>query len=99
MGTSEVIGVADLQRRFRVIFDEVAYQDRSYILTRGGRPEAAMIPYSAFVRFQELQERQVLDRFDRLLARMSQSNAAYSDGEVEADLGATEEALGSANVR
>jgi prevent-host-death family protein len=89
-GMSRIIGVTDLQRKFRPIFDEVAYQGRSYILTRGSRPEAAMIPYEAFLRFQQLQEKQVLDRFDRLLARMSQLNAAYSDAEIQADLEAAE---------
>jgi prevent-host-death family protein len=87
---SKVIGVTDLQRKFRPVFDEVAHQGRSYILTRGSRPEAAIIPYEAFLRFQQLQEEQVLDRFDRLLARMSQLNAAYSDAEIQADLEATD---------
>ena len=83
---SNIIGVTDLQRKFRTIFDEVVRQNRSYILTRGSRPEAALIPYEAFLRLQQLQEKQVLDRFDRLLARMAQLNAAYSDAEVAADL-------------
>jgi len=87
---SKVIGVTDLQRKFRPIFDEVAYKGRSYILTRGSRPEAAMIPYAAFLRFQQLQEKQVLDRFDRLLTRMSQLNAVYSDAETEDDLRAAD---------
>ncbi len=87
---SRVIGVTDLQRKFRPIFDEVAHRGRSYILTRGSRPEAALIPYAAFLRFQQLQEKQVLDRFDRLLARMSQLNVTYSDAAVEADLRAAD---------
>jgi prevent-host-death family protein len=83
---SNIIGVTDLQRKFRTLFDEMVRQNRSYILTRGSRPEAALIPYEAFLRLQQLQEKQVLDRFDRLLARMAQLNAAYSDAEVAADL-------------
>jgi prevent-host-death family protein len=83
---SNIIGVTDLQRKFRPIFDEVAQHNRSYILTRGSRPEAALIPYEAFLRLQQLQEKQVLDRFDRLLTRMAQLNAAYSDIEIAADL-------------
>ncbi len=93
---SRVIGVTDLQRRFRPIFDEVAHRGQSYILTRGSRPEAAMIPYEDFLRLQQLQEKQVLDRFDHLLARMVQLNAAYSEVEVEADLRATDADLGVA---
>ena len=90
MSLSKVIGVTDLQRKFRSIFDQVAYRGQLYILTRGSRPEAALIPYADFLRFQQLQETQVLARFDRLLARMSQLNAAYDNAEIEADLQAAE---------
>jgi prevent-host-death family protein len=83
---NKVIGVTDLQRRFRPIFDQVAHKGQSYILTRGSRPEAAMIPYKDFLQFQQLQEKRVLERFDSLLVRMVQLNAAYSEAEVEADL-------------
>lgn len=91
---TKVIGVTDLQRRFRPIFDEVAYKGQTYILTRGSRPEAAMIPYDDFLRLQQLQEKQVLERFSRLLERMTQLNAAYSEAEIEADLRAAEADLG-----
>jgi len=82
----KIIGVTDLQRRFRSVFDDVARQHRAYVLTRGSRPEAATIPYDDFVRFQALQERHVLERLDRLLARMSTESAPYSDEEVAADV-------------
>jgi prevent-host-death family protein len=91
---SRVIGVTDLQRRFRPIFDEVARKGQSYILTRGSRPEAAMIPYEDFLRLQQLQEKQVLDRFDRLLNRMAELNVTYGEAEVEADLRNAETDLG-----
>lgn len=91
---TRVIGVTDLQRRFRPIFDEVAYKGQTYILTRGSRPEAAMIPYDDFLRLQQLQEKQVLERFSRLLERMTQLNATYSEAEIEADLRAAEADLG-----
>ncbi len=92
---NRVIGVTDLQRRFRPIFDQVAHKGQSYILTRGSRPEAAMIPYEDFLRFQQLQEKRVLDRFDRLLARMAQLNAVYSEAEIEADLSTADADLGA----
>jgi PHD/YefM family antitoxin component YafN of YafNO toxin-antitoxin module len=80
--------VTDLQRRFRAVFDDVAERRIAYVLTRGSRPEAAMIPYDDFVRFQALQERKVLDRFDRLMARLAAQNAAYTEDEVAADVAA-----------
>lgn len=82
----KVIGVTELQRRFRAVFDEVARRHVPYVLTRGSRPEAALIPYEDFLRLQTLREREVLDRVDRLLARLAEQNASYSDEEVAADI-------------
>jgi prevent-host-death family protein len=67
-----IIGVTELQRRFRSIFDQVAKENIPYVLTRGSRPEAALISYDDFLRLQALQEEGVLDRFDRRVARMAE---------------------------
>ena len=83
-----IIGVTELQRRFRSVFDEVAKGNVPYVLTRGSRPEAALIPYEEFLQFQALKEQDVLDRFDRLVARMAEQNAAASEEEVAADVAA-----------
>jgi prevent-host-death family protein len=85
----KIIGVTELQRRFRSVFDEVARKHVPYVLTRGSRPEAALIPYEEFLQFQALKEQDVLDRFDRLVARMAEQNAAASEEEVAADVAAT----------
>lgn len=82
----KIIGVTDLQRRFRAVVDEVAHRQVPYVLTRGSRPEVALIPYDDFVRFQELREQDVLAKFDRLVARMAAQNAAVSEAEVAADV-------------
>ncbi len=84
----KIIGVTELQRHFRSVFDEVAKKRVPYVLTRGSRPEAALIPYEEFLRFQELKEQQVLDRFDRLVERMAEQNATASEDEVVADVAA-----------
>ena len=81
----KIIGVTELQRRFRVVFDEVAKKNIPYILTRGSRPEAALIPYEEFLRFQELQEAEVLSRFDQLMTRMAEQTTASEEG-VAADV-------------
>jgi len=90
-----IIGVTELQRRFRPVFDQVAKENVPYVLTRGSRPEAALIPYEEFLRFQALQERQILARFDRLVARMVEQNAAVSEEEVAADVAAARVELGN----
>lgn len=88
---NKIIGVTELQRCFKRIFDEIVKRRIPYVLTRGSRPEAALIPYEDFLRFQELRENQVFDRFDRLMERMTGQNAAFPDDEVEADIRAASE--------
>jgi prevent-host-death family protein len=82
----KIIGVTELQRKFRSVFDEVVRQHTPYVLTRGSRPEAVLIPYDQYVRLMRADEAGVLKRFDALLDRMSRINAQYSEDEVEADL-------------
>jgi len=83
---NKIIGVTELQRRFRSVFDEVVQRGVPHVLTRGSRPEAALVPYEEYLRFQEFQEREVLARFDRLVARMTERNDPYSEEQVEADI-------------
>ena len=66
------ISVTQLQRRFRSVFDQVAKENILYVLTRGSRPEAALISYEEFLHFQSLREEGVLACFDRLVARMAE---------------------------
>lgn len=44
--------------------------------------------YEEFLRFQALQEQDVLARFDRLVARMAAQNESIGEGEVAADVAA-----------
>ena len=55
-------------------------------LARGSRPKAALIPYDEYLRFQTLKEQDVVDRFDRLVARIADQNAAITEEEVAADV-------------
>jgi prevent-host-death family protein len=84
----KVIGVTELQRRFRSIFDEVTQESTPYVLTRGSRPEAALIPYDTFLHLMELQEDELLAEFDRLSARIAEQTASFTEEEVETDVAA-----------
>lgn len=84
----KVIGVTELQRRFRSVFDEVARDNIPYVLTRGSRPEAALIPYETFLHLLELQEEELLAEFNYLAAKVAEQNADYTETEVEADVAA-----------
>ncbi len=82
----KIIGVTEFQRKFRTVFDEVVKERTAYILTRGSRPEVVMIPYERYQKFVEVDEAEVLVRFDKLRKRMAEVNARFSDEEVEKDL-------------
>jgi prevent-host-death family protein len=83
---NKIIGVTELQRKFRSVFDEVVHDHTPYILTRGSRPEAAIIPYDQYVKFIQGRESEVMRRLDETLARMAQVNAHFTDEEVERDV-------------
>lgn len=82
----KIIGVTDLQRRFKAVIDEVREQRVPYVLTRGSRPEAVILPYDEYVRLEQLDEKEVVYRFDRLLDRMRERNEAIAEEEVADDV-------------
>jgi len=82
----QIIGVTELQRKFRSFFDQVVSKRTPIILTRGSRPEAVLISYEDYLRFQQMQESEVLARFDRVWNRLAEMNAAVSEEELAADI-------------
>ena len=82
----KIIGVTDLQRNFKAVIDEVAERGVPYVLTRGSRPEAALLPYEEYLRLRTLQEKQVVFDLDRLLDQMRESTKARGEDEVVADV-------------
>jgi prevent-host-death family protein len=85
MHIMKIIGVTDLQRGFRKVIDEVAEQRVPYVLTRGSRPEAVLVPYDEYQRLQALQEKDVVYELDRLLERTAARTAEVDEDEVAAD--------------
>jgi prevent-host-death family protein len=82
----KIIGVTDLQRNFKAVIDEVAERGVPYVLTRGSRPEAALLPYEEYLRLRTLQEKQVVFDLDRLLDQMRERTKARGEDEVVADV-------------
>jgi prevent-host-death family protein len=82
----QIVGVTELQRRFRSFFDQVVGKRTSIVLTRGSRPEAVLIPYEDYLRFQQMQESEVLARFDQVWNRLDELNAEYSEDEIAEDI-------------
>lgn len=82
----KIIGVTELQRQFRSFFEDVVRRRTPLILTRGSRPEAVLVPYEDYLRFQQMQESEVLARFDQVWNRLAQLNASFSGDEIAADI-------------
>jgi len=82
----KIIGVTELQRRFRPVFDEVVENGIPVVLTRGSRPQAVLISYEDYLRYQAQQESEVLARFDQVWGRLAELNAGYSEEEIAADI-------------
>jgi prevent-host-death family protein len=81
----KIIGVTELQRRFKSFFEDVVRKRTPLILTRGSRPEAVLLPYEDYQRFQQMQESEVLARFEPVWNRLAQLTASCSEEEVAAD--------------
>ncbi|MDO8754207.1 MAG: type II toxin-antitoxin system Phd/YefM family antitoxin [Anaerolineales bacterium] len=82
----KIIGVTELQRKFRPFFEDVVRKRTLLVLTRGSRPEAVLIPYEDYLRFQQMQESEVLARFDKVWNRLAEVNAEFSEDEIAADI-------------
>jgi prevent-host-death family protein len=90
---SKVVGVRELQQRMESIFEDVTRKQVPYVVTDDSEPQAALVPYAEFLRFQKFQESDVLSRFDRVMARLAEHNAGFSEEEVEADVAAARDEL------
>ncbi|MCB0196570.1 MAG: type II toxin-antitoxin system Phd/YefM family antitoxin [Anaerolineae bacterium] len=88
-----VIGVTELQRRFRAVLDEVANNKVQYVLTRSSRPEAVIISYEEFLRWQAMQEQEILSNFDQLTERMAHQNAAIDEADLIAEIESSRDEL------
>ena len=81
-----IIGVTELQRRFRSFFDEVVRKRTPLVLTRGSRPEAVLISYDDYLRFQQMQESEVLAQFEQVWNRLAKVNSEFDEAEIAADI-------------
>jgi prevent-host-death family protein len=81
----KIIGVTDLQRRFKSVLDEVVRDRTPYVLARGSRPEAVLIPYDEFQKYLSWREN-VLERFNQVRRELAEHNERYSDEEIDRDI-------------
>jgi len=86
----KTIAVADLQKRFSAVFDEVAESHVPYVLIRDQdrEPQVALVPYAEYLLLLKLRERDAVARVQRLRRRMDEASADLTDEEVAAEVAA-----------
>jgi PHD/YefM family antitoxin component YafN of YafNO toxin-antitoxin module len=82
----QIIGVTELQRRFRAVFDDVTKNRIPYILMRGSKPQAVLIPYDEYIKYRKFTDEEADLKFDEMMKRLSVLNARIPDEEVERDV-------------
>lgn len=82
------VAVAELGERFRAVFDEVTEDHVEYVVTRGQKPEAILVPYEGFQRLLKHSDEEVLRRFDEVRARIRERTAGFSEEEIADDVAA-----------
>jgi prevent-host-death family protein len=83
---NQMIGVTELQRRFRAVFDDVTKNGVPYILMRGSKPQAVLIPYEEYLKYKKFSDEEANRKFDGMVKRLGELNAKYSDEEVQRDV-------------
>jgi PHD/YefM family antitoxin component YafN of YafNO toxin-antitoxin module len=82
------VAVAELGERFRAVFDEVTEDHIEYVVTRGQKPEAILVPYDEFQRLLKHSDDEILRRFDEVRERIRERTAGISEEEIAADVAA-----------
>lgn len=82
----KTIGVTKLKQHLKSILDGVTDRGTPYVVTRSGRPEAALMPHGEYMPYQELRDTELLDRFNRLGDRLAAQNARFGEEETEAEV-------------
>jgi prevent-host-death family protein len=82
----KTIRTAELEQDLRSILREVAESHVSCVVTDQDEPEAVLVPYDEYLKFQKLQQEGVWERIDRLRERMAKQNAGLTDEEIAADV-------------
>jgi prevent-host-death family protein len=82
----QIIGITELQNRFRAVFEDVTKNRIPYILTRGNKPQAVLIPYEEYLKYKKFSDEEANHKFDAMQKRLGVLNAKYSDEEVQSDV-------------
>ncbi len=66
---SKIIGITKARSVLKKILDDVSKKKELYILTRGSKPEAVIIPYEKYQTMEELEKKVWDERFEKALKK------------------------------
>lgn len=59
------------------MFDDVIKNGVPYILMRGSKPQAVLIPYEEYMKYKRLSEEEANQKFDAMMKRLGELNAHF----------------------
>ena len=66
---NKIIGVTEARSKLKEILDDISKKRRPYVLTRGSKPEAVIIPYEEYLAIKEQAKRLWDERFELALKK------------------------------
>ncbi len=66
---SKVIGVTEARAKLKSIIDEIKKEGESFILARGSKPEAVIIPYEEYLANEKRNQQRWNERFDSAIKK------------------------------
>ncbi|MDI6892333.1 MAG: type II toxin-antitoxin system Phd/YefM family antitoxin [Actinomycetota bacterium] len=66
---SKIIGVTEARSKLRKILDDISKEREPYVLTRGSKPEAVIIPYEEYLAIEERAKKLWNERFELALKK------------------------------
>ena len=78
---SKMLGIAEARNSFRAIVDQVQYQGDSYIISRNGKPAAAVVPVEVY----EAWKQQRAEFFDLVRRMQKEANLKPKEADRLAD--------------
>ena len=82
----QIVGLGEFQRKLQSFFNLVVESQQPLIIVSGLNPKAVLIAYEDFVRYQQLQDNEILAKFDDVWTRLDGLNTQAASSEIESDI-------------
>ena len=81
----KVVEICELREQLATVIEDVQGGGATYVVAQGGQLVAAIVPYGTIEKWRRV-EREIVEGFNRVMARMAEQNAHFTEEEVDADV-------------